>query len=202
MPRLSGIDVIRALRAQPGPPGRIPVLAVTAYVLRANREAIYAAGADAILAKPLGTLEHFGRSIARVLSRSKPLEALALQEAGEEAPVMVRAHFDRLMEVAGPDAAPELLRRLLEDLRHVERQAVRALAETDWPELRAQTHVLIALAGAVGAQRLQHRAEALNTIAHKRDAGALAEAAPGLLTLLDTLIHFVAGIHALDRGAA
>ncbi|MFN6977715.1 MAG: response regulator, partial [Gemmobacter sp.] len=192
MPRLSGIDVIRALRTMGGPQARIPVLAVTAYVLRANREAIYAAGADAILAKPVGGIEAFGASLARVLARSGPGAEAPEAEAGVEAPVMAMAQFERLMEVAGAEAAPELLRRLFEDLRHVERQMHVALGDPDWPELRAQTHVLIALAGAVGALRLQHMAEALNIVAHQRDAAALPDLAPGLLTLLDDLIHFVA----------
>lgn len=193
MPRLSGIDVIRALRASGGRQARIPVLAVTAYVLRANREAIYAAGADAIVAKPVGGIEAFGAAIARVLARSSPAEGDPdPAEPGVEAPVMVAQQFDRLMEVAGAEAAPELLRRLIEDLRHVERQLHLALADPDWSEIRAQTHVLIALAGAVGALRLQHRSEALNAAAHRRDGAALAEQAPPILALLDDLIHFVA----------
>ena len=53
MPRLSGIEVIRQLRANHRLHSPMPIVAVTAYVLRANREAIYAAGADAILSKPL-----------------------------------------------------------------------------------------------------------------------------------------------------
>jgi CheY-like chemotaxis protein/HPt (histidine-containing phosphotransfer) domain-containing protein len=185
MPRLSGIDVIRALRAMPGPQARIPVLAVTAYVLRANREAIRTAGADAIFAKPVGGVESLGPAIARVMRRSGGAEP------APEAPALALAQFERLIEVAGPEAAPELLNRLVEDLRHVERQLHHALAAPDWGEIRAQTHVLIALAGAVGAVRLQHRAEAMNAHAHRRDAVATAEAAPGLLALLDDLILFV-----------
>jgi CheY-like chemotaxis protein len=201
MPRLSGIDVIRALRTMPGRQARIPVLAVTAYVLRANREAIYAAGADAILAKPIGDLAAFGAAIDRVLLRGSS-EAVEEGPAGEEPPVMVAAQFDRLMEVAGPEAAPELLRRLLEDLRHVERRTLAALTGPDWAEIRAQTHVLIALAGAVGALRLQHKAEAMNTIAHRRDSAGLSAIAPVLLALLDDLILFVARREAGEGTAA
>ncbi|MDO9523933.1 MAG: response regulator [Gemmobacter sp.] len=192
MPRLNGIDVIRSLRGLGGRQGRIPVLAVTAYVLRANREAIYASGADAILAKPLGSIEAFGAAIARVLARSMdappPEDIPAL---GDDAPVMVLSHFERLMEVAGPESGPELLRRLQEDLRHVERRTVAALSDPDWSELRSQTHVLIALAGAVGAQRLQHCAESLNAAAHRRDGQELDRRAPQMMSLLDDLIHFV-----------
>jgi CheY-like chemotaxis protein/HPt (histidine-containing phosphotransfer) domain-containing protein len=193
MPRLSGIDVIHALRSMGGRQARIPVLAVTAYVLRANREAIYAAGADAILAKPLGSIEALGVAINRLLERGPDgAEPASTLDRDDTPPVMVRSHFDRLLAVAGPETTPELLRRLLDDLQHVERQLIRALADPDWPELRAQTHVLIALAGAVGAQRLQQQSERLNAVAHRRDSAECAARAGELLALLDNLIHFVA----------
>ena len=43
MPKLSGIEVMQRLRATPG--FDTPLVALTAYVMRENREAIYAAGA-------------------------------------------------------------------------------------------------------------------------------------------------------------
>ncbi|MFA7432645.1 MAG: response regulator [Gemmobacter sp.] len=193
MPRLSGIEVIRALRSQSGPQAATPVLAVTAYVLRANREAIYAAGADGILAKPFGGIGAFGAAITRVLNRSAPPETAVVPSGpGPEAPVLLPGHLERLVEVTGPEGSRELFARLQQDLRHVERQVVMALAEPDWAELRAQTHVLIALAGAVGAQRLQYHAETLNTAAHRRDPSGLPELSGPLLVLLDDLIHYLA----------
>lgn len=198
MPGLNGIDVIRNLRAMGGRQGRIPVLACTAYVLRANREAIYAAGADAILSKPLGGIEVLGQTVARLLSRTaggpSPPSATLPEQPGDDAPEMDPGQFDRLLEVAGPQGSRELLTRLAEDLRLCERQIVAALPAPDWAELRSQTHVLIALAGAVGARRLQHRAEAANVAAHRRDRDAVAAQGDGLVALLDRLIHFVTDV--------
>jgi HPt (histidine-containing phosphotransfer) domain-containing protein len=77
-----------------------------------------------------------------------------------------RERYLRLMELAGPEGAQELLDRLDEDLRQVERGLARGLAEPNVAEVRAQTHVLVALAGAVGATALQRLAEALNGAAH------------------------------------
>ena len=68
MPRMNGIEVIRTLRANRHLHSTMPVIAITAYVLRANRDAIYAAGADAILAKPLAGLDTFGLAIASALA--------------------------------------------------------------------------------------------------------------------------------------
>lgn len=190
MPRLGGIEVMRTLRAN----GRIhtdmPIIAVTAYVLRANRDAIYAAGADAILAKPLAGIDTFGQAIAQVLGRaSAPLEqALAAEEEAE----FDRGCFDRLIDIAGPAASSELMDRLNTDLRKTERGLMAALADDDRAAIRAETHVLIALAGAVGAARLQALAQALNTTAHRRETTDLSNLGRDALTQLDWLIRFIA----------
>lgn len=192
MPRLSGLEVLRLVRAQPNPSAQIPMLAITAYVLRANREAIYAAGADGILAKPVLCIETFGLAIRRALSRN----ALASPQTQAPEPDMTgpeldRQRFDHLITIAGPVAAMELLTRLETDLRRVERGLVAAFAGPNLAEVRGQTHVLIALAGAVGATSLQTMAEALNDYAQQADVTRLSGLSAGALTRLDRLIHFI-----------
>ncbi|MEZ5733783.1 MAG: response regulator [Paracoccaceae bacterium] len=191
MPRMTGIEVIKSLRTKAAPLGQIPVIAITAYVLRANRDAIYAAGADAILAKPLAGPETFGQAIANVLARKPGTEAshsIAIDEKTE----INRESFDHLMEIAGPASARELLDRLHKDLRRTEHGLISALAAADAASVRAETHVLIALAGAVGATRLQALAQALNVAAHRRDTASFAAMGHDALAQLDRLIHFVA----------
>lgn len=191
MPRLGGIDVIKTIRANDRLYSRMPVVAITAYVLRANRNAIYAAGADAILAKPLGSIEAFGLAIGNVLRRAAlgPDEVIAERTA--ELADFRRETFDRLLDVAGPEAGRELLSRLQDDLRTVERGLVSGLAEGDMTAVRSETHVLIALAGAVGAERLAKLAQALNAVAHRRARAELADFGGECLAQLDRLIHFV-----------
>ncbi len=190
MPRLNGIDVMRSLRSNDRLHSHMPIIAITAYVLRANRDAIYAAGADAILAKPLAGLETFGMAIANVLGRaSRPEEDQASSTA--DLAEFDRSSFDRLIEIAGPSAARELLERLCADLRKTERGLVAGLADGDVAAIRAETHVLIALAGAVGAARLQALSQTLNAAAHRRQRGDLSRLGQDALEQLDRLIHFV-----------
>ena len=191
MPRLSGIEVIRTLRRHDGHHARMPVIAITAYVLRANRDAIYAAGADAILAKPLSGLETFGLAIANVLARGGDAPP-APTAAEDERTEFDRRSFDHLIEIAGPDSARELLERLATDLAKTERGLIAGLAEADSAAVRAETHVLIALAGAVGAARLQALAQALNSVTHRGGQPDLAGLGQDTLAHLDRLIHFVA----------
>ncbi len=191
MPRLSGIEVMRAIRSGGGRHADIPIMAVTAYVLRANREAIYAAGADSILAKPLGGLEAFGAAMATLFDRSRPAEPHPAQP--REPRALDTGRFEALLEMAGPESRAELLTRLLSDLRSVERGLVLGCSEPDHALIRSQTHVLIAVAGAVGAERLMKSAESLNAAGRTRDADAVKAVAPETLALLDDLIHFVSG---------
>jgi two-component system, OmpR family, aerobic respiration control sensor histidine kinase ArcB len=191
MPRLGGIDVMRAVRANDRLYSRMPIVAITAYVLRANRDAIYAAGADAILAKPLGNIEAFGAAIGNVLRRA----TLGVEEAGtvahSEFAEFRRESFDRLLDVAGPESSRELLQRLCIDLRNTERGLVAGLAEGDLSAIRSETHVLIALAGAVGAEQLSKLAQTLNAVAHRHEGGDLSRLGEQCLAQLDRLIHFI-----------
>lgn len=52
MPRLDGLEVIRAIRAEP-PPRDLKVIALTADAMVGVREELFAAGVDGYLSKPL-----------------------------------------------------------------------------------------------------------------------------------------------------
>ncbi len=79
--------------------------------------------------------------------------------------------FVGLLELAGPDIAPEMLAQLTEDLRMQENGLPDAIAARDWAAVRSRTHVLLALAGSVGANALYRRLRMLNHAAHAADAG-------------------------------
>lgn len=100
--------------------------------------------------------------------------------------------FRRLLEIAGPDTANELVHRLHVDLKSTRERLDEAMAGTDWVEIRAQTHVLMSLAGTVGAGGLQRLSEALNAAAHQRDRDQAAGLRTELLMRLDGLLAFVA----------
>ena len=196
MPRLSGLELMQAVRARGDHVAAMPMVALTAYVLRDNREAIYAAGADGIIGKPISSGADFGRAILRYAGRPaglpEPEDVLAhgMSEESLGAQMDV-ARFEALLEVAGPDR-PELLERLHADLCSVRDALEQALARDDLAEVRAQTHILIAVSGAVGADRLFQLAEVLNIAAKRRRTGDLpALYAPCRDDLVD-LIAYVA----------
>lgn len=198
MPRLSGLDVIAALRAGETAQGAapLPVLAITAFVLSANRDEIYAAGADAILTKPIMSLESFGEAVAAVLAKRSPERGAALARAVGAAPAqpaLSALHLDRLLALAGEDQGRELLDRLIDDFRSVQTGIDEGLNAPDHALLRARSHVLISLAGAVGADSLQTMAEAMNTATHARDIALARVLAPKLLRQLDEVLRHLRG---------
>ena len=190
MPRLSGIDLMQTLRASGGRHSTIPIVACTAYVLRTNREAIFAAGADGIVAKPLTVIEPLAEAIDRALERQR-------NDPGNDnrvcrTPVVDEVTFESLLGIAGPQGAQELLERLMSDLNRVERGLVAGLSERNLHLVRSDGHVLVSVAGAVGATRLHALAEELCASARREDIAAVQLIGRSVLTQVDRLISHAA----------
>ncbi len=101
--------------------------------------------------------------------------------------VFDRARFHHLIDLAGPSMAADLITHLVQDL-----ERCRATAKADdLDALRVSSHVLISLAGSVGAVSLHGMAETLNAAAHRQDDAAIAAVLPAFLAELDALIALV-----------
>ncbi len=185
MPQMSGLEVIRHIRSQPGPLAQLPILAITAYQLRANKAAILAAGADGLLCKPVLDAQTLADVLGQVLRRNA-----APHHVG---PQVEPGQFQELLQMAGPKMAAELLDHLQKDLRTAERGLLAAAHGPDWLEVRRQTHVMVALAGTAGATFLHQLALAINNLAHQPvpDRGTFHTLLPQALEQLDMLIHFI-----------
>ena len=157
MPRRSGIDVLKAIRRRTDGRQSVPIVALTAYVMPEHRQRITRAGADAIIAKPLPAPADLGRSLRAVL------------ESGVQAaaPTLESGTLDALREALGPEGLDVLLGKVREDLMDALEALLGATRETDIATVRAQTHILMSVAGTVGATELQRSAEALNARAHQ-----------------------------------
>lgn len=108
------------------------------------------------------------------------------------------ARLDRLIELAGPRDAAELLRRIRADLAGAAQRIEAALPLADRAALRSATHVLIAVAGSVGALALAAQARVLNTAAHA-DTPARQPDAAAVQALEDLGRPVLVGIARLSR---
>ena len=57
LPKLGGLEATRRLRQMPEDFSRIPIIALTAYAMKGDRERFIEAGCDAYLSKPISTRE-------------------------------------------------------------------------------------------------------------------------------------------------
>ncbi len=174
--------------------GPAAVVAVTGAILAVHRAGLADAGADALLARPLPGPEIVARTLRSALETR---QAADNADPGRLDP----ARLERLLDLAGAEVAGELLDRLVDDLGTVARGIAAAAPDRDGTALRAHTHVLISLAGAVGAERLQRLAEALNLAAHAGDGPEIDRLGAETTGELDRLVALVEAVRA-QRAAA
>jgi CheY-like chemotaxis protein len=195
MPRVSGIDLIRRVRAEPGPVRDMPMIALTAYVMREQRAAIEHAGADGIIAKPILSIEKFGDDIVGFMRQRQERSAPAVCAGRGETPAaraeIDRSTFNKLWESFNPDARSELKARVIEDIRGAAGSVGEALRSRDLRRLRSATHVLIAVAGVIGAQKLESLARRLNSAGHAGDESTLDGDGAELIAEADRVLGFV-----------
>lgn len=189
MPNMSGIDVLKSVRKMPKPLADIPMIAMTAFVLNSHREAIYAAGADGIIAKPLTRIERFGAAILRVCQAQDLVISHEVFEPDE--PVISNDQLNSLLDLTDKDTRAELLRRIISDLRGVKARIAQDAKTLNYSAIRAQTHILIALAGAIGATPLQLSSKKLNQLASKGEKDMVSQEAAYCLNLLNQVISIV-----------
>jgi len=165
MPRLTGLDVIRAIRARTDARANVPIVALTAYAMREHRDRIAAAGANGLIAKPITSIEGLGRALAAHVRSLPETEEPAGDDPpwGGALPTMDMSVFDELCRAIGPELVEELMEKVVADLVDARAKLERSLAPFDRPQIEATAHVLISVAGAFGAARLQARARALNS---------------------------------------
>lgn len=169
MPRKSGLEVMREMRARPDEKAATTLLALTAYVLPEHRDRIMASGADGIIAKPLTNIAAFGNAILIVTGEGEDAaEEGAAAKINPDADIQMDV-YNGLEQIIGHDSMLELLGKVQSDLAEVKSGVEQGVADADAGPIRANTHILISVAGAIGAVNLQHIAETLNATAKNAD---------------------------------
>lgn len=162
MPVLDGYAATRQIRAQEQV-GRIPIVAMTASVMPADREAATAAGMDDFLAKPV-SLEAFTAVIdrwVRPTERHGPPAETAESPDAEKGQVLDRQVIAELTEVYPAARLPNLLQTFRTQGRGHLDEAVNAHASDDRAALREAAHALRGSSLTLGATRLAAAAAAV-----------------------------------------
>lgn len=104
---------------------------------------------------------------------------------------MDEAGFDRLLTIAGPDMARELVHQFRLDLASGEAELRRCYDRRDWTTLHQACHALTGLAGTAGAVTLHSLCRDLNTRAHDGDQSEIATIWPEICDHLEQLRRFL-----------
>lgn len=173
MPRKSGLEVLREIRARKDAKSGIPMIALTAYVMQEHREKIDVAGADGLIAKPIAGIAPLGQQI---LEHIHGTAAVSQGEGGEQEEASLdnpgyvdRTIYDVIAKTIGPDFLQEFLEKVVMDFDTIKKGLIAAEAEENHTDWRGNSHILISVAGAIGATNLQRLAQDLNAATNAAD---------------------------------
>lgn len=99
------------------------------------------------------------------------------------------AELSRLLAMAGPLDGKELMRRLIADISGVKAGMAESIMAGDRSAVRRHSHVLLAIAGTIGADRVYELARLINLCAKEEDCTVARPQATEILTGLDGLVQ-------------
>ena len=195
MPRMSGLDVIRTIRSRRDERARTPIVALTAYAMNEHRDRIAEAGANGLISKPIASIEALSRALVPHLGHGggaaqPPAPPAGAAEAASDKGVVDHAIYDSLAEAIGAEMMSELLEKVIADLSNSRRDLVSAEKGLERGPIRSASHILISVAGAIGATRLQLCARALNNRAHSGENDGLADLLRQCLGEIDAAVAY------------
>lgn len=191
MPRMSGLDVIRTVRARKDGRDRVPIVALTAYAMREHREQIAAAGANGLISKPIVSVQALGESLRGYLQASRALAPPVSETTAPDDSDINMTTYEALCAAIGPDMMDELLEKVVADLLQARADLEGAVNPIERGPIRSASHILISVAGAVGATGLQSSARALNASAHDIAEAGLLDQVAGCLVQIDAAVAFL-----------
>ncbi len=181
MPRVNGLDAIRAIRSHGGRVAQVPILAVTALAQESDREEAMNAGAEGYLTKPV-----------RKNDLRSALDGVV--GGGERAenppapPEFDEAALAELLEDLGNESFVRLLGKCVEDV--VARLAKLEAATGEDKQIRALAHQLKGLFAQFGATEAARAAAAAETCGDD----AVAESVSALRASAAAALHRFEGL--------
>lgn len=169
MPVMDGLQATAAIRALPDQKAEIPIVAMTAHVMKGDRESILEAGMDDYLAKPfrqhdlLSMVERWtgnggGEPVQETVSR-KP----------DSVPVLDMSVLEVLCAETDPSIMPELIDTFLTHSQTRYEALSAAVKQSDFEALQRVTHALSGSAETFGAIRLHSLVKDIEIACRRED---------------------------------
>ena len=200
MPIVDGLQATREIRRAEADGIHIPIIAMTANAMRGDQDVCMAAGMDDYVSKPFEMVSFLGK-VAYWLDECRGRDT---EPRVDQAPaVLDTGHFESLARMMPPIRLAAILRAYIEgDPERLER-IERFGRAADLVQLAHEAHDLKSVAGNLGARRLQHLAEDLETAARSADltlARAIIEQIPPVAQETQIVLRArLAACHTEDR---
>ena len=188
MPRVSGLEVMRRLRAQSELVPPMPLIALTAYVVNQHRAEIEDAGADGIIAKPIVSIDAFGNEVLALVRqhRARQPDHAAPVDGGVD-----RRALEEFCASFRPRTRAEGVSRVISDVASGCEAIAVAVRARDFAELNRATHPMISVAGTIGAARLEALALRLSSAAQAGEEADLDDVAWDILTEAERILRML-----------
>lgn len=186
MPVMSGVEATHAIRQLEGDRPSIPIVAMTAQVMRGDRESLLAEGMDDYLPKPF-TKPQLMRLIRKWVDQDDASEALpggdasqkskyddAVVQPDNETPVFDPSVIEQLAEATERSLVPSLTATFFDVASERLASIKGAFERDDFPEISAHCHALKSSAATFGAMKLSLHAARLEQAAKSNDRQLLA----------------------------
>jgi CheY-like chemotaxis protein/HPt (histidine-containing phosphotransfer) domain-containing protein len=170
MPGMDGVQATRNIRAIPGDAGRVPIVALSASVMKDEVDMCFEAGMDHFLAKPIEPA-----ALVRMLSRlgtpgaAAPIEAVAAPVL-DTASLLDEAYLRALIEALGVDTVVTMADALPAEIATHRQRLTPVVPGTDVTTLRSPAHALKGVAANIGLAALGALAGEIEEAARGGDA--------------------------------
>ena len=164
MPEMDGIEATHEIRRMGGKTASIPIIAMTAHVMKGDREKILAQGLDDYICKPVNAGE-LSACLQRWLltgNRAIRADSAAMQGSGgsnrDSIEVLDQTVLEQLIEDTGLELAPALIDAFIGELDSRLGTILQASEACDVQNLAGESHALKSCAASYGAMRLSRLA--------------------------------------------
>ncbi|ETX09546.1 hypothetical protein MUS1_06850 [Marinomonas ushuaiensis DSM 15871] len=153
MPRMNGIDAVKALKESDGINRHTPVIAMTANAEKSEVERCKAAGMEAFVGKPFDT-QVLIDSINCCIYNKKSIAKTEVNNAVVKAEILSKEVLANLVEDTSPATVLTLIDFFLADIDKRVRLIKLSISNSDLEELGEHAHALKSSAGSLGASTL------------------------------------------------
>ena len=172
MPVVDGLQAAREIRAMPGAPGQIPIVALTANAMRGDREACLAAGMNDYVSKPFERTALLA-TLAQWISGGPPSGVKEPPVGAVPQGWLDVGHLDRLAAMMSAVRFASVVENYLESVPTQLAEFVTLVGAGDFQGLARASHVLKGTSGNLGLRELQRLSSELERGASAEDRSAV-----------------------------